>query len=156
MRMPVSTLLCAAAITLIGAMPARAQVTETITFKTTFPFTVGNTTYPAGSFTVKRADDNDLSVLEITNGTTGTIFEVQPESAPPTEKVKDEVVFKKYGEHYVLSDIWDSADASGARAQVSRAEQRHAKKHGGEPTKTSVKSSRMKMKSSPAKMSGSK
>lgn len=149
MRMPVPTLLCAAALALIGATSVHAQVTETITFKTTFPFTVGNTTYPAGSFTVKRADDNDLSVLEITNGTTATIFEIEPESAAPTQKVKDEVVFKKYGEHYVLSDIWDSADASGARAQVSRAEQRHAKKHGGEPMKTSVKSSR-------AKMSGSK
>lgn len=146
MRMPVRTLFVAA-IALLGATAAQAQITETITFKTNFPFTVGNTTYPAGSFNVKRADDTDVSVLEITNGTTATLFAIEPESQAPTQKVKDEVVFKKYGDNYVLSDIWDSVDGTGARAEVSRAEQRHAKKH-GTPTKASVKSARMKMKTS--------
>jgi hypothetical protein len=55
--------------------------------------------------------------------------------------VKDEVVFKKYGNQYVLSEIWDSADGTGARLAVSQSEQRHAKKE-GTPTKESVTTSR--------------
>jgi hypothetical protein len=123
---------------LLGATAAHAQVTEAVHFKTAFPFTVGNTTYPAGTFTVKPADDGDYSVLEISNGKITTLLEVEPETAGANQRVKDEVVFNKYGDQYVLSDIWDQADQSGVHAQPSKAGQRHAKKHGAEPTKESV------------------
>jgi hypothetical protein len=126
---------------LMGATVASAQVTETIQFQTTFPFTVGNTSYPAGSFTIKPAEDTDLSVLEISNGTTTTLLVVEAESPEPNQPVKDEVVFKKYGDQYVLSDIWDQSDGTGARAEMSRAEQRQAKQQ-GTPTKESVSTSR--------------
>jgi hypothetical protein len=127
---------------LVGASAAHAQVTDTMQFKTAFPFTVGNTTYPAGSFTVKPADDVDLNVMELSNGTTTTLITLEPEMPAPNQSLKDEVVFKKYGDKYVLSDIWDSAAGSGARAEMSTAEKRHAKKN-GPPTKESVQCSKL-------------
>jgi hypothetical protein len=142
MKIGVRTLLFVMLTGLVGATAASAQVTETMQFKTTFPFTVGNTTFPAGSFTVKPADDGDNTVLEISSGKTVALLEVEPETMGPNQQVRDEVVFKKYGDQYVLCDIWDQADGSGVHAQTSRAEQRYAKKHGGEPTRESVSVSR--------------
>jgi hypothetical protein len=141
MMMFIRTLMFGALTTLMGATAAHAQVTEAMQFKTTFPFTVGNTKYPAGSFTIKPADDGDNTVLELTNGKITTVVLVEPEAPNPNQAVKDEVVFNKYGDEYVLNEIWDSADGTGARAERSLAETRHAKKHGA-PTKESVSSSR--------------
>ena len=135
------TVMFVAAAALIGATVASAQVTETVQFKTAFPFTVGNTTYPAGSFTIKPADDGDNTLLEVSNGSIATLLLVEPEQPNPNQPVKDEVVFKKYGDRYVLSDIWDQADGTGVRAQPSIAERRHAAKH-GEPTRESVSTSK--------------
>jgi hypothetical protein len=142
MKIGIRTLMFVTLTGLVGATTANAQVTETMQFKTAFPFTVGNTTYPAGTFTVKPADDGDNTVLEISDGKTTTLLEVQPETAGPNQRVNDEVVFKKYGNQYVLCDIWDQADGSGVRTETSRAEQRYAKKHGAEPTRESVSASR--------------
>jgi hypothetical protein len=142
MKTIVLSLMFASLTTLIGATAASAQMTERMQFKTTFPFTAGNTTYPAGTFSVKPADDADNTVLEISNGTTTTLLVVQPEELHPNQKVKDEVVFRKYGDRYVLSDIWDASSGTGARAEMSAAERRHAAKHHGKPTKESVPSSK--------------
>jgi hypothetical protein len=140
MKITIRTLTFVMLAGLLSATAASAQVTERMQFTTTFPFTAGNTKYPAGSFTISPSDDTDNGVLEISNGTTTTLLVVEPESANPNQPVKDEVVFKKYGDQYVLSDIWDSADGTGARLETSKAEQRHAKK--GAPTKESVSASR--------------
>jgi hypothetical protein len=126
---------------LAGAAAASAQVTETIEFQTTFPFTVGNTTFPAGSFSVKPADDTDQTVMELSNGTTTALIVVEPQSADVNDRVKDEVVFNKYGDQYVLSQIWDAADQTGVRTETSVAEKRQAKKL-GTPTRESVTASR--------------
>ena len=41
-----------------GAALAHAQVTDPVEFTTSFPFTVGNTTMPAGSYEIRRDTDN--------------------------------------------------------------------------------------------------
>ncbi len=48
-----------------GVLPANAQVYQEVTFKTTFPFMVGRTTRPAGSYSVRPVFDGDGSLLEI-------------------------------------------------------------------------------------------
>ena len=142
MKTTVRTMMFVTLTALVGATAAHAQVTDKMEFKTAFPFTVGNTKYPAGSFTVRPADETDPNVLEITNGTITTLVMVEPELPRPTQAVKDEVVFKKYGNEYVLREIWDGADGTGARTEMSPAERHHSKKNGA-PTKESVTASKI-------------
>jgi hypothetical protein len=127
---------------LAGVATAQAQITVPMEFKTAFSFSAGNTTFPAGRFTIRPVDDNEPSVLELSNGTVTTLVVVQPQSGNANDPVKDVVVFNKYsGDQYVLSEIWDSTDQSGARTEASVVEQRHAKKH-GTPAKESVTATR--------------
>ena len=111
-------LYCAAVtamVALCAAAPAQAQIAEEITFKTAFPFAVGKTMLPAGSYTIRPMEENP-SILEITNRTVAVLV--------PTDNVvegqahaKPEVVFRRQGDHYALSEVRD-AD-SGAQVPAS-------------------------------------
>jgi hypothetical protein len=133
-----SGLLC-----LIGSATAIAQqFSDKVAFATTFPFSVGNTTLPAGKYVVRPLED-DKSVLEVSgvNTTTTVMFDVEPTSSEQPHN-KGEVVFKKYGDKYVLSEVWQEGSTAGALAVKSRLEQMHEKKAGAAPTKQSVATSK--------------
>jgi hypothetical protein len=100
---------------------ASAQLNEAIKFTTTFPFTAGGTTLPAGAYTV-RPLENDHGVMLISNGRDTKILDVVPTGAASTQPVKDEVVFRKEPVGYVLSQIWDAAERSGVQTLPSKAE----------------------------------
>src|SRR5262245_56313097 len=112
MKRLIQTILATGAVVLIaGASAAQAQVLETIKFSTTFPFTVGNKSLPAGNYTV-RPMEGALDVMEISNGTSTTYFAVNPAEPRPLP-TKDQVTFTNQGEGYALTRIWDSAEVSG-------------------------------------------
>ena len=100
-----------------GVARADAQMIEPLRFTTTFAFTAGGTTFPAGTYTV-RPTEADPTVLEITNvnGSQTKIFTVEPAGSRPDQKIDDEVVFKKQGDQYTLSEIWDGAEQVGVEA----------------------------------------
>jgi hypothetical protein len=115
MKRLIQTILATGAVVLIaGASSANAQVTESIKFSTTFPFTVGNKTFQPGNYTV-RPLEGQMDVMEISNGHSATYFAVNPAN-PPAAKAKDQVVFTRHGDGYALTTIWDSADLSGVTA----------------------------------------
>ena len=62
-----------AVLTFASVQNASAQITGAVEFTTSFPFTVGNTTVPAGNYTIRPDDDNpqilELRALEKWNGT---------------------------------------------------------------------------------------
>jgi hypothetical protein len=126
---------------LIVSASGSAQITNQVVFSTSFPFTAGNTTLPAGKYSIKPVDGEE-GLLEVSGGNTPTsvFLEVEPATSPETPK-KSEVVFKKYGSNYVLSEIWEEGARTGAAAVKSRVEQRHEKKNGA-PTKQSVPASK--------------
>jgi hypothetical protein len=101
----------------VGATRANAQMVEPLRFTTTFAFTAGGATFPAGTYTI-RPMDIDPTVLEITNasGTQTKIFIVEPAGSKTNQKIDDEVVFKRQGDQYTLSQIWDGADQVGVEA----------------------------------------
>src|SRR5262245_32417011 len=106
MKRLIQTILATGAVVLIaGASSARAQVLETIKFSTTFPFTVGNKSFPAGNYTV-RPLEGALDVMEISNGTSTTYFAVNA-AAPRQLPTQDQVTFTKNGDEYALTRIWD-------------------------------------------------
>jgi hypothetical protein len=131
---PVFTLVLLSAMVPIAA---GVQITSRVTFSTTFPFTVGNTKFPPGSYSIKPMDDNS-EIMEITSadGKTSALFETTAAEAAKMPS-KGEVVFKKYGDNYVLSEIFEPGSKTGSMTIKSHAEQQHAKKN-GTPTKESV------------------
>jgi hypothetical protein len=133
-RRPLLTLILLGAIV---PVIAGVQIINRVTFSTTFPFTVGNTKFPAGSYSIKPLDD-DSEIMEISSadGKTSALFETMATELPKTPS-KGEVVFKKYGDNYVLSEIYEPGSKTGAMTIKSHAERQHAKK-GSTPTKESV------------------
>jgi hypothetical protein len=119
--------IAAGILVLAGVQNASAQITNSVEFTTSFPFTVGYATLPAGSYTI-RPDDDNPAVFELTGAHESVLFETNNTQARETPK-KSEIVFKRYGDGYVLKDIWVVGSDSGVEAVTVEGE-RHAAKHG--------------------------
>jgi hypothetical protein len=115
-------------LVLVGVQNASAQISSSVEFTTSFPFTVGNTTVPAGSYTI-RPDDDDPAILELTGQHQAVLFQTAEAQARETPS-KTEVVFKRYGDGYVLKDIFLAGSMTGAETLSAEGE-RHAAKRGG-------------------------
>jgi hypothetical protein len=119
--------IAAGMLVLAGVQNASAQVTDPVEFTTSFPFTVGYATVPAGSYTI-RPDDEDPAIFELTGAHTSVLFQAMGAQARETPS-KTEVVFKRYGDGYVLKDIWLEGSDSGAETIAVDGERRLAKRH---------------------------
>jgi hypothetical protein len=119
--------IAAGMVVLAGIQNASAQVTNAVEFNTPFPFTVGYATVPAGSYTI-RPDDDNPAVFELTGAHESVLFEANSASARETPS-KSEVVFKRYGDRYVLKDIWVDGSKTGAETTTVEAERHAAKRH---------------------------
>jgi hypothetical protein len=112
---------------LAGVHNASAQVIDPVEFRTSFAFTVGNATMPAGNYTI-RPDDTAPSVLELT-GPHGSVFFETQNASPRETPAKTEVVFKRYGDQYVLKSIFIEGESTGAEAVAVHGERHGAKAH---------------------------
>jgi hypothetical protein len=115
---------------IVGAARADAQVVEPLRFTTTFAFAAGGATFPAGTYTI-RPMEVDPTVLEIANerGTKTRILVVEPAGSRLNQKIDDEVVFKKQGDQYTLTQIWDGAEQVGVET-VPLSTSAHHRHHG--------------------------
>jgi hypothetical protein len=113
-------------LVLAGVQNASAQLDETVEFTTSFPFTVGYATVPAGTYTV-RPDDDNPRILELSGGHTAVLFQTYIVEAA-NRPAKTEVVFKRYGDGYVLKDLWVEGSDSGAESTAVEAEHHAAKR----------------------------
>ena len=130
-------MLFTAVATISGAALAHAQVSDPVEFTTTFPFTVGNTTMPAGAYEIRRDTDNGTVYrIESANKHIGTLFEVETTSMK-TPPAKSEVVFKRYGQGYVLKSVWEEGSSDGIETAMVEAERHHVKA-GGTVTETRI------------------
>jgi hypothetical protein len=117
-------------LVLAGVQNASAQIVYPVEFTTSLPFTVGNATVPAGSYTI-RPDDDDPAILELTGAHASVLFQTKDAEARETPS-KTEVVFKRYGAGYVLKDIFIAGSNSGAETISVEGERHAAKQHGSE------------------------
>ncbi|HMF61774.1 MAG TPA: hypothetical protein VK595_15445, partial [Vicinamibacterales bacterium] len=97
--------------------------------------TVGYATVPAGSYTI-RPDSDDPAIFELTGAHGSVLFQAQNTEARETP-AKTEIVFKRYGDGYVLKDIWLEGSTSGAEAIVVEGE-KHLAKRQSSPTEEHV------------------
>jgi hypothetical protein len=114
------------ALIFVSVQNASAQITDSVDFATSFPFTIGNATVPAGSYTI-TADDDNAQILELTGPHTSVLFEVD-DAHPRETPSKTEVVFNRYGNTYVLKTIWVEGSDSGAETTQAEAELHAAKR----------------------------
>ena len=100
------------AFALLAGRPAQAQLADSMTFRTTFPFIVGNATMPAGAYTIRRTDESQG--LYLVSGPRSVFLVANPTSRPPSiDPAKDEVIFQKFGDQFVMSEVWEGDDSTG-------------------------------------------
>ena len=134
--------MAAGIVLLAGVQQAGAQIVDTVEFTTTFPFTAGTATLPAGSYSIK-ADDDNPNILLLTGAHTGVFIETT--NVPAVRPAKTEVVFKRYGDAYVLKNVYMVGSDIGAEALAAEGE-RHMTKKSASPTEHHIAA----MKKSPA------
>ena len=97
---------------LLAGRPAQAQLAEYMTFRTNFPFVVGNATLPAGAYTIRRTEDSQG--VYMVSGPRSVFLVANPTSHPPSiDPAKDEVIFQKFGDQFVMSEVWEGDDSTG-------------------------------------------
>jgi hypothetical protein len=128
MRLMTRSLSIAGGILLLaGVQNASAQITDPVEFTTSFPFTVGHATVPAGSYTITPDDDNP-QYLELRGANTGVFFQTENDEARATPS-RTEVVFERYGDEYLLKDIWVAGLNAGAKTITAEPAKHMAKRH---------------------------
>jgi hypothetical protein len=113
--------LAAGILVLVGVHDARAQIDDSIEFTATFPFTVGNTTLPAGTYTITPSDI-DPQVLQMEGARTSVLFMTEP-ADPSQTPSKTELVFNRYGDRYVLKNVWVAGSDIGYATENALAAQ---------------------------------
>lgn len=120
MRSLVRYVIVAGGIVSFGIQNASAQIFEAVEFTTSFPFTVGSATMPAGRYTI-RPDDDNPEILELTGARASVFFQTESAQIDETPS-KTEVVFKRYRDRYVLKNIWLEGSTTGAEAIAAEGE----------------------------------
>lgn len=118
-------------IGVVGLGTARAQITMPVNFTTTFPFTVGRTNLPAGSYTIRPVGPENTDQALLISGTSnhkGVMFLTERTSSTTPAKESD-ISFVRYGDHYFLHNVEISGEEDGAEAVPTRDEAREAHEH---------------------------
>jgi hypothetical protein len=88
----------------------RAQAPSRVEVKIPFEFSAGKITLKAGVYTIKRISANNVA-LRSTNGQGSVILNAPVSLSSNDPNAIERLVFSKYGENYVLSQIWLTADS---------------------------------------------
>lgn len=84
-------------LSVLGAIPTMAQITNRVTFDATSAFYAENAKMPAGSYTVSQpGPDNSLLLIEDANGSHSVFLEYVVVSSD-TPHARSDVTFNKYG-----------------------------------------------------------
>jgi hypothetical protein len=112
-------------LSILSVLPLTAQVGNGVEFKAPFPFYVGDTKMPAGSYMLTEPSDLDFHViivrstdgsLRAATGVTGTqSLQAQRETA---------VIFEEYGDNLYLDSVLLEGNTSGVAVLPTKAEKR--------------------------------
>jgi len=102
----------------LAEAPARAQLPEELKFRTVFPFVVGNRELPAGTYEIQRIGDDQF--LYLVRGPKSAIIETNFVGKPPALNASSgEVIFRRYGDTFVMEEVWDPSSATGIVSTVT-------------------------------------
>ncbi len=119
---------------------ANAQIIGGLQANIPFQFHAGAANLPAGTYRIRMLDNNNLTVMEISNmdGTRSALIQVQDSDANSTP-TQSELIFNKYGDQYFLAEMFDEGDASGSKVIESNLEKKVSQ--GTETTQAHVQAS---------------
>lgn len=121
------SILGAALLLILAALPMQAQMTNPMTFKTAFPFYAGNAKMPAGEYRVSQSGVLDnLLLIESVSGSHSAFLEIDPTSANQPHSQSD-VTFNKYGNVEFLDSVWVQGQNAGMQVEPTKYEQNIAK-----------------------------
>jgi hypothetical protein len=124
-------------IVTIGVMVVSAQIVTELDFKMTQPFTVGNTTLPAGSYVIRPVTGTDQSVIEISAASGKPTVMVEAELVQPAgAQGGSQLIFNKYNKVLALSQVFPGGGSSGYQLTQGHPEKLAAKTE--KPTKQTV------------------
>jgi hypothetical protein len=106
-------------------MPLAAQVAYGVKFTAPFPFYVGKTQMPSGSYSLTQPDDlfNKIAQVKSENGLHSAYINViSTESLEPPRQSK--VVFEKYGNTLYFDRVIFQGDPDGIAAESTKAEKK--------------------------------
>jgi hypothetical protein len=130
MKKSIGAVALTAFVAVLGASRAQAQVVEPLKFTTTFSFMAGQTTFPAGTYTVRPlGDGTDVVEISNANGSSTKFVIVEAAGVKDPYRTPDEVIFKKQGDTYVLSQIWDAAEREGVQTMPVKGQEPHPNRH---------------------------
>jgi len=94
----------------LAVTSAHAQAPSKVAVNIPFEFSAGKTTLPPGVYSVKRLSAETVTVRSEDSKSSVILY------APVTHTSSDpnaveRLVFERYGEHFVLSQIWLTADS---------------------------------------------
>jgi len=136
MRKRHKLLILAALLSLLSAVPAVGQITNSLNFETTFPFYAGNVKLPAGSYKVTPATESvSLLLNESADGSHSAFLECTPTNSESPHAQTD-VTFNKYGKIDFLNLLWVGGQTYGMQVAPTKFEQATAK--GTSPVRHSV------------------
>lgn len=87
-----------------------------------FDFVAGEKVLPAGTYRVEAVRRDSYTVWEVrsTAGRAGAVVMTSAVGSGTAEEVQPRLVFQKYGETYVLAQLWPSSDSTGREVVQSR------------------------------------
>lgn len=110
---------------LVSVMPLAAQVGNGAKFTTTFPFYVGSTEMPAGTYIISQPGSVDIPVLRVRSNDTShsaLIMVMSTESLTPSRQSL--VIFEKYGNTLYFNRVSLQGSTSGVAAVPTKAEKK--------------------------------
>jgi hypothetical protein len=112
----------AAVLTLGSALPALAQIDNSVDFKTAFPFYAGDAKMPAGSYRIFQTGINaDELLIQSVDDKNAAFLEFIPTHTEDPHQHTD-VTFQKYDDVEYLNRIWVVGQQYGMKIEPSKAE----------------------------------
>ena len=107
----------------VSAQSERSKITSI-----PFSFIVGQKILPAGEYTVEpnRRDSDKVWLVQSKEGNVSALFTTMSVRANQPEE-EGKLVFRKYGDHYFLSQVWTPGGNTGRELLMPRLERELAK-----------------------------
>lgn len=122
MKLTVLALAAVAMLALTGS--ALAQSTY-VNMNVPFAFTVNNTSMPEGNYSIERTSSPGVLLLA---GESKAVLVPAISAEELTAAPQSKLVFKKYGDHYYLWQVWRVAGSVGFEVPLHRSAQMVAQK----------------------------
>jgi hypothetical protein len=123
--------LSSALLMMLGAQISSAQITNPIEAHIHHKFTIDNTTLPPGQYTFRMLQGSDMSAMVVrsADGNIAHEFLVRQADAPNIPK-HSELVFNRYGDHEILTKIFEQGRRLGVAVVESSREELRLQQQG--------------------------